>query len=189
MVNKCLINWPSASIILAVEYKMSCNGTFLISFRFFVMCCICRTALEMRVACLWRMVCPSTPCPTQTRETTLKLLPLNYITLYISWVMVTLNSWHNDQKTNHSGCLWLSWLDHDLLNYFWLLSDETIFFGKKNIFFVVPICLAVYVSVAGKLANSVPVLQCSRRSWRSRSHLWIDCIFSRSQSRTNSTKG
>lgn len=34
MVNKCLINWPSASIILAVECKMSYNGMFLISFHF-----------------------------------------------------------------------------------------------------------------------------------------------------------
>lgn len=36
MVNKCLINWSSASIILAVEYKMPYNGIFLISFPFFV---------------------------------------------------------------------------------------------------------------------------------------------------------
>lgn len=34
MVNKCLINWPSASIILAVECEMSYNGMFLISFHF-----------------------------------------------------------------------------------------------------------------------------------------------------------
>lgn len=35
MVNKCLINWPYAFIILAEEYKMSYNGMFLISFFFY----------------------------------------------------------------------------------------------------------------------------------------------------------